>query len=444
MACGTQIITGISDDEIGLALAAADIDGPKRIIEESGGAGLWNLTLIFDPCGAATDQVTETSFGSAGSPQVRQEPAGPATFVAAHLQDAKKVKAAYAVPIAVTLAQSALETGWGRAAPGNAFFGVKAGPGQPSVSFWTHEDEHGQTFLRKLGFRSYPDFQTAALDYGKFLKVNTRYNKAFNFTNDPEQFAREVAAAGYASGAGYATKLISIMRAHGLAQYDGTATPTLTAASTVGQPIPNKKANFAARAALIAIDEWTFFGKQTFDQQGHKDHAGHTEGENGYWQRVGLYWLEGTNTHGLDGRDHGHYWSATFISWVMRQAGADDRFRYSTQHSVYIYQGVRDFLSKRTTAGYWTVRLNEEKPEIGDLVCWSRQAGIDYDHQHGGDYAGHTDVVVEVRDGQISIIGGNVGSSITRRPLALDQNGYLAVTEQGGEPLFALMKCRVG
>ena len=30
-----------------------------------------------------------------------------------------------------TLAQAALETGWGKSAPGNMFFGVKAGPSVP-------------------------------------------------------------------------------------------------------------------------------------------------------------------------------------------------------------------------------------------------------------------------------------------------------------------------
>jgi hypothetical protein len=127
----------------------------------------------------------------------------------------------------------------------------------------------------------------------------------------------------------------------------------------------------------------------------------------------------------------------------MKQAGAGDRFHYSTQHSVYIAQGIRDFLQKRQDAGYWTERLSDAKPAIGDIVCWARQAGIDYDHQNGGDYAGHADIVVEVDAGQVWIIGGNVGDSVTRRPLGLDANGYLKSVVVNGENLFGIMKNRM-
>jgi Uncharacterized protein conserved in bacteria (DUF2272)/Domain of unknown function (DUF1906) len=200
---------------------------------------------------------------------------------------------------------------------------------------------------------------------------------------------------------------------------------------------------FAGRVTLLAESEWKFFGRQTYDFKGHKDHAGHTEGEDGWYQRVGDYWVEGTNTHGIDGRNHDAYWSATFISWLMRNAGAGDRFRYSTQHSVYISQGIRDFLKKRDEAGYWTVRLGDEKPSVGDIVCWSRTTGIDYDHQNGGDYPGHADLVVEVAPDRVWIIGGNVGNSVTRRPLHLDPDGYLVPTVENGEVLFGLMKNRI-
>jgi|HubBroStandDraft_6_1064221.scaffolds.fasta_scaffold167964_2 hypothetical protein len=216
------------------------------------------------------------------------------------------------------------------------------------------------------------------------------------------------------------------------------------AAPAAAVPAPvSSAADFASGVYDTATGEWKFFGQQTYDVNGHKTHAGHTEGEDGWYQRVGQYWLVGTNTHGIDGTDHDWPWSAAFISWVMKQAGAGDRFHYSTQHSVYIAQGIRDFLQKRQDAGYWTERLSDAKPAIGDIVCWARQAGIDYDHQNGGDYAGHADIVVEVDAGQVWIIGGNVGDSVTRRPLGLDANGYLKSVVVNGENLFGIMKNRM-
>lgn len=200
---------------------------------------------------------------------------------------------------------------------------------------------------------------------------------------------------------------------------------------------------FVARARDIALGEWRFFGSQTYDLNGNKDQAGHTEGEDGFYQRVGQYWLEGTNTHGLDGRNHDWPWSGTFISWLMKQAGAGTRFTTSRQHSVYISQGIRDYKNKRDEAGYWTQRLNEAKPVLGDIVCWSREDGVDYDHQKHGDYKGHSDLVVDILPDRIWIIGGNVGNSVTRRPLMLDVNGYLPPMEQNGEKLFGIMKCRI-
>ncbi|MBV8191223.1 MAG: DUF2272 domain-containing protein [Alphaproteobacteria bacterium] len=221
-------------------------------------------------------------------------------------------------------------------------------------------------------------------------------------------------------------------------------------AAPAGGPSPVASADeaaapsaFAKKAATTALEQWTFFGRQTYDLAGRVVQRGHTEGEEGFYERVGTYWQDGTNTHGIDGRNHDVPWSAAFISWVMRTAGAGDRFRYSTQHSVYIFQGIRDFLQKRAAAGYWTVRLAAAAPQVGDLVCWAREDGVDYDHQKGGNYKGHADLVVEVMADSVTVVGGNVGDSVTKRPLRRDGAGFLLPTVQGGETLFALMQCRL-
>jgi Uncharacterized protein conserved in bacteria (DUF2272) len=199
---------------------------------------------------------------------------------------------------------------------------------------------------------------------------------------------------------------------------------------------------FVARAVQIATQEWDFFGQQTFDLNGHTTHIGHKENEDGFSQRIGQYFLEGTNTHGVDGGNQSVPWSAAFISFVMKQAGAGSRFRYSTLHAVYISQAIRDRLSARTEAGFWGVRLTEERPAVGDLVCWSREPGVDYDHQFDGVYKGHCDLIVDKNATTVSVIGGNVGNSVTRRPLPLNDAGFLTANE-GAEQRFALMKCRI-
>ncbi|MGI3449924.1 DUF2272 domain-containing protein [Citrobacter arsenatis] len=209
-------------------------------------------------------------------------------------------------------------------------------------------------------------------------------------------------------------------------------------------PEPASTAGFTANTASIAVDEWHFFGEQRYNSNGGIIHSGHKEGEDGWWQRVGLYWKK-IGRDDLDGRDHDWPWSAAFISWVMRQAGAEDRFSYSASHATYISKSIRDRNQGNAKALYWGYRLNERKPQVGDLVCWDRDPDkvVDYDHQHLGNYSSHTDLVVSVGTDQIEVIGGNVGNSVTRRPLALSAEGYLTAGTQGGETLFAIMGCRI-
>jgi hypothetical protein len=218
------------------------------------------------------------------------------------------------------------------------------------------------------------------------------------------------------------------------------ATPAQQGAQDQSTEEPSE---FAAQVEAVATDEWHFFGDQTDDVNGHVTLVGHKEGEDGFYQRVGTYWLDGTNTASVDGRNTGMPWSAAFISWVMKTSGAGDRFRYSTLHSVYIYQAIRDLLRNNTEAGFWCWRLSELKPAIGDIVCWSRQAGIDYDNQNGGDYKGHCDIVVEVLSDRVNVIGGNVGNSVTRRPLLLNDFGFLKPVTVNSETLFAIMQNRI-
>jgi len=237
------------------------------------------------------------------------------------------------------------------------------------------------------------------------------------------------------------------------ALYDAAAGRAVAAGQTTPPKIPDPgqptaaggsgtASPFADKAKATATDEWNFFGGQTFNLQGHTTKQGHKENENGFFQRIGTYWVQGTGINGRDGRTD-IPWSAAFISFVMKTSGAGNRFNYSAQHSVYISRAIHDFQQQNASAGYWGRRLNEAQPKVGDIVCWARQSGIDYDHQHGGDYAGHCDLVVELGAGQVFVIGGNVSNSVTRRPLALDQNGCVAPRSGGGETIIALMQNRI-
>lgn len=143
------------------------------------------------------------------------------------LPAARNVKSRWGVPIAVTLAQGALESTWGTHAPGNIFFGVKGkSPEGKSINVTTHEVYGGRSAVIQDGFRSYDTLEQSADDYGRFLSSNRRYRAAFAYTNDPEKFIHEVAKAGYATDPHYEHKILIIIRVNGLKDYDSPQVST--------------------------------------------------------------------------------------------------------------------------------------------------------------------------------------------------------------------------
>ncbi|MCK1385530.1 DUF2272 domain-containing protein [Bradyrhizobium sp. 21] len=194
---------------------------------------------------------------------------------------------------------------------------------------------------------------------------------------------------------------------------------------------------FAGRLCTGAAAEWEFFGKNTLNLQGHLTHAGHHEGEPEFSERVGDYWQAlGINRNGLDPTP----WSAAFISFCVNGGGAGTKFRGAARHSVYISQAIRDFDATNADVAYWCKRLTDHAPKPGDLICWAREEGVDYDHQKDGDYDGHCDVVVAVRPTQIDVIGGNVGQSVSRQTFALDAGGFVKGVKIQEKLLFAIME----
>lgn len=183
--------------------------------------------------------------------------------------------------------------------------------------------------------------------------------------------------------------------------------------------------------------EWDYFGRQTL-VDGKITHPGHTETEDGWSDRVGVYWREGVNRD-LTGKNTEEPWSAAFMSWVMRQAGLGDRFSYSEWHATYIRRALRARRNRDPKEVFWAYRLSERAPRVGDLVCYARQDDIDFDHQKDV-YKSHTDLVVEVRPGEIDVIGGNVQDSVSLKTLATDPQGHLIDTH---ERWFAVMANRL-
>lgn len=149
----------------------------------------------------------------------------PAQFISAMLPGAQAANASTGVPVGMTIAQAAVESAWGAKAPGNNLFGIKADASWTGhvISFATHEVVHGKSEAIVAKFRAYPDFQGSLIDHAQFLKDNPRYAACFG-TTDSCEFARRMAAAGYATDPNYANTICAIINAHDLTQYDDPLT----------------------------------------------------------------------------------------------------------------------------------------------------------------------------------------------------------------------------
>jgi hypothetical protein len=199
----------------------------------------------------------------------------------------------------------------------------------------------------------------------------------------------------------------------------------------------------------IALREWRMFGQNAADPAADVTRSIKPEREEGLWQRVGEYWWLGLNAGSAEiawtGKHDGHgavfdpeidgdyAWSAAFISYVMRIAGAGNRFPYSADHADYINAARRVSLGETKAWLVAAERVQDYAPRPGDLVCFGRGTarGLRYqDLPTPGLFPSHCDIVVDTTvPGQIGVIGGNVEDSVTLNTVPVTADGKLATVE---------------
>ncbi|MGA4670283.1 glucosaminidase domain-containing protein [Propionibacteriaceae bacterium Y1923] len=200
-------------------------------------------------------------------------------FLARLADGAKQSWYQFGVPASVTLAQAALETGWGSStlsSQHNNYFGIKCNRVNPSpyqsgcVDMLTTEyDANGNPYQIIDSFRTYTSVANSMLDHGHYLRTRGLYNAAFPKNEDPCQFAIEVRRGGYATDPGYATYLIGMMQQRNMFRFDwrsgvGPApcvqTTSLTSA-VLGGPVeadpllPNTPTQVLAERAGLVLPE---------------------------------------------------------------------------------------------------------------------------------------------------------------------------------------------
>lgn len=147
-------------------------------------------------------------------------PASPDQFIRDIWEHAVAAAEQLGVDPAVLVAQSALETGWGKKvmqAPdgGSSYnlFGIKASPSWEGASTVVHSLEYrdGMAELEQSRFRVYDSLASSFDDYVSFLTSNPRYEQALGKVTDSREFVTELQDAGYATDPAYAEKIMDIV-----------------------------------------------------------------------------------------------------------------------------------------------------------------------------------------------------------------------------------------
>lgn len=203
---------------------------------------------------------------------------------------------------------------------------------------------------------------------------------------------------------------------------------------------------FSREAAIqIGLREWRAFGSPVAVP--NQELPFNNERAEGLWQRVGEYWWLGlpmgypeqgyTGKHDANGRvfpereDANFAWSAAFIDYMMRMAGAGNRFLYSPTHADYINASVQR--ATGVNPGLVTVAERPESyvPRRGDLICYSRTSRpLRFDDLPSARFPGHCDIVTAVNAGSLDVIGGNVDNSVAMKHVPVAADGRL-VTANG-------------
>jgi len=126
------------------------------------------------------------------------------------------------IPASVSLAQAALESGWGKHAPGNNFFGIKGKGPAGTQRLTTHEYRNGKRIRVQANFRRYHDPTESFLDHARLISEGKKLRHAMQETQSAQAFVHALQSGPYryASDPNYEAKIMKLIRDYRLERYD--------------------------------------------------------------------------------------------------------------------------------------------------------------------------------------------------------------------------------
>jgi hypothetical protein len=123
-------------------------------------------------------------------------------------------------------------------------------------------------------------------------------------------------------------------------------------------------------------------------------------------------------------------WSAVFVSWCVKQAGATAaEFKFAAAHSVFVHEAIKNAIN---AAGvFHGLDTTTHPPGVGDIVQNNR-GGTKHDFAFARthrNYTSHSAIVTEIGQdaagGFAVTIGGNEGNSIRQTLVRLTPAGFI-------------------
>jgi hypothetical protein len=205
---------------------------PLRPLKVDGNCGVFTIGAIEEiqrrnlnmnaPDGKVDPNGATFRFLAGGGIQSPSKPAaGSSTFPAEVIAAAQASQKTWKIPAAVTLAQWAVESNFGKKMPGgsNNPFGIKATGGQAYVEAHTREVINGKDVVIMAKFRKFASINDAFDQHGRLLASASPYAHARTLISNPDAFADALTGV-YATDPNYGTVLKRTMKTYNLYQYD--------------------------------------------------------------------------------------------------------------------------------------------------------------------------------------------------------------------------------
>lgn len=164
----------------------------------------------------------------------------------------------------------------------------------------------------------------------------------------------------------------------------------------------------------------------TISQQQYAMYRWFRENQEPLASQIRAYWEElGFSFPGVQ-----QAWSAVFVSWCVKQAGATaEQFRFDPMHSQFVYRAIAN--AEAGIGVFHGHPVADYSPRVGDILHNNR-SGYHYDFAYARkhrSYASHSAIIVEVgEDSQgryLRTVGGNESDSVGMKEVRLDSDGFV-------------------